>query len=169
MFESYGHLPQQGNAAWMEVQGLKDMHRISGSKDIGCYSFSKGETCGSEQGGYIVDNVHIMQCIGSQIIFWIDTLVSGAYQGIGMEYYNPQQALSCGIQLSMDSCCRTGISGVKKQIHSIAVLAFWSSEKISCLYMNASELGLGCFLTQLDEDGKKELVIAFESVALMVI
>jgi hypothetical protein len=36
----------------------------------------------------------------------------------------------------------------------------------SCLYTDASERGLGCFMTQLGEDGHTEVVIAFRSTAL---
>jgi transposase InsO family protein len=47
-----------------------------------------------------------------------------------------------------------------------SVFAIWSPVKTSCLYTDASAIGLGCFLTQLAEDNKTEVVIAFGSVAL---
>lgn len=55
---------------------------------------------------------------------------------------------------------------VKKQMRSLPILALWSAVKTSCLYMDAAERGLGCFMTQLGEDGQTEVVIAFHSIAL---
>jgi RNase H-like domain found in reverse transcriptase/Reverse transcriptase (RNA-dependent DNA polymerase) len=55
---------------------------------------------------------------------------------------------------------------VKKQIKDPSVLAIWSPVKTSCLYTDASAISLSCFLTQLAEDNKAEVVIAFGSVAL---
>ena len=55
---------------------------------------------------------------------------------------------------------------IKTQMKSLAVLALWSAVKTSCLYTDSSIKGMGCFLTQLDEDGKTEVVIAFGSIAL---
>ena len=54
----------------------------------------------------------------------------------------------------------------KQQMKSLAVLVLWSSVKTSCLYTNSSGKGMGCFLTQLNKDGKTEVVIAFSSIAL---
>src|SRR5439155_9960982 len=54
----------------------------------------------------------------------------------------------------------------KRQMKSLAVLALWSAIKTSCLYTDSSGKGMGCFLTQLDVDGKTEVVIAFGSIAL---
>ena len=56
---------------------------------------------------------------------------------------------------------------VKDQMRAPFTLALWSAAKTSCLYTDASAHGLGCFLTQLDDDDpKKEVVIAFGSIAL---
>ena len=55
---------------------------------------------------------------------------------------------------------------IKRQMKSLAVLALWSAIKTSCLYTDSSGQGMGCFLTQLDKDGKTEVVIAFGSIAL---
>jgi hypothetical protein len=45
-------------------------------------------------------------------------------------------------------------------------LALWSAVKTSYLYTAASAKGLGCFLAQLGEDEKTEVVIALGSIAL---
>ena len=56
---------------------------------------------------------------------------------------------------------------VKNQMRTPFTLALWSAVKTSCLYTDASAHGLGCFLTQLDDDDpRKEVVIAFGSIAL---
>ena len=56
---------------------------------------------------------------------------------------------------------------VKDQIHAPFTLALWSAIKTCCLYTNASVYGLACFLIQLNDDNlKKEVVIAFGSIAL---
>jgi hypothetical protein len=55
---------------------------------------------------------------------------------------------------------------VKKQMKDPVVLTLWSSVKTSCLYTDASSKGLGCFLTQLSEDNKTEVIIVFGSITL---
>lgn len=67
------------------------------------------------------------------------------------------------VKVSRDDC---GGGRVSMNLTANVALALCSSVKTSCLYTDSSGKCMGCFLTQFDEDGKMEVVIAFGSIPL---